>query len=156
MEPVRDQGRLIPREILLVRRVVWACLREYVARKAPEAGTEEVSRLPIQDRREKGKEEVPLPYRRGLQAAASKSLRPFCGHRMMDGASGMSALVHFIHSHVEVGSGSAWGPRAGGLVGSVAYHAVRPQPTETYRDTCPAEGAHPPTLALLSPGDTVT
>jgi len=113
MEPVRDQGRLIPREILLVRRVSWACLREYVARKATEAGTEEVSRLPIQGRREKGKEEVPLPYRRGLQAAASTRLRPFCGHRMMDGASGMSALVHFIHSHVEVGFGLRMGPESG-------------------------------------------
>jgi len=38
----------------------------------------------------------------------------------------------------------------------VAEHAVSPQRTETDRDTCPAEGTHPHTLALLSPGDTVT
>jgi len=37
-----------------------------------------------------------------------------------------------------------------------AYHAVSPQPTETDRDTCPAEGARPHTLALLFPSDVVT
>jgi len=35
-------------------------------------------------------------------------------------------------------------------------NVVSPQPTKTDRDTCPAEGTHPHTLALLSPGDTVT
>jgi len=33
---------------------------------------------------------------------------------------------------------------------------VSPQPTETDRDTCPAEGNSPKRPALLSPGDTVT
>jgi len=113
MEPVRAWGRLAPREILLVKMVAWACLRECVARTATEAGTEEVSRLPIQGRREKGKEEVPLVYRRGFQAAASKRLRPFCGGRKMEGASGMNALVHFIHPHVEVGFGLRMGPESG-------------------------------------------
>jgi len=41
-------------------------------------------------------------------------------------------------------------------VSIVAENVVSPQPTETDRDTCPAEGTHPHTLALLSPGDTVT
>jgi len=44
--------------------------------------------------------------------------------------------------------------RAGLLL--VAQNAVSPQPTETDRDTCPAEGTHPHTLSILSPGDTVT
>jgi len=35
-------------------------------------------------------------------------------------------------------------------------NAVSPQLTETDRDTCPAEGTHPHTLALLSPSDTGT
>ena len=41
-------------------------------------------------------------------------------------------------------------------VSIVAENVVSPQPTETDRDTCPAEGTYPHTLALLSPGDTVT
>jgi len=39
---------------------------------------------------------------------------------------------------------------------SVAKNAVSPQPTETDRDTGPAEGTHLHTLDLLSPGDAVT
>jgi len=38
----------------------------------------------------------------------------------------------------------------------VAQNAVSPQPTESDRDTCPAEGTHLHTLSLLSPGATVT
>jgi len=63
-------------------------------------------------------------------------------------------LPHVAPIDSERGAGAISG-QSGAAV-RVAYNDVSPQPTETDRDTCPAEGAHPHTLALLSPGDTVT